>query len=63
VSFRDGVYDITEFLKGHPGGSDKIMVSAGGPIEPFWEIYGFHKKEGIYKLLEHFRIGNLHPDD
>ena len=45
VSFRGGVYDITEFLKGHPGGSDRLMMAAGGALDPFFEIYGFHKKE------------------
>jgi sulfite oxidase len=36
VTFKDGVYDLTEFAKNHPGGSDKLMMAMGGPIEPFW---------------------------
>lgn len=36
VSHKDGVYDITEFLKVHPGGAEKVMMAAGGPLEPFW---------------------------
>jgi sulfite oxidase len=36
VTYGDGVYDITEFLKIHPGGADKVMLAAGGPLEPFW---------------------------
>lgn len=63
VSFKDGVYDITPFLKGHPGGSDRIMIGAGGPLEPYFEIYGFHKTDHILGFLEKFRIGDLHPDD
>jgi sulfite oxidase len=46
------VYDITEFLKVHPGGADKLMMAAGGPIEAFWEMYKFHKKDNIYSMLE-----------
>jgi sulfite oxidase len=38
-------------LKIHPGGSDKIKMAAGGAIEPFWEMYPFHKKDEIKKLL------------
>jgi sulfite oxidase len=44
VTYEDGVYDITEFVKVHPGGSEKIMMAAGGSIEPFWSMYPFHKK-------------------
>ena len=36
MSYEEGVYDITEFLKVHPGGADKIMMAAGGAIDPFW---------------------------
>ncbi len=46
------MYDITEFLKSHPGGSDKVMLAAGGYIEPFWEMYAFHKNDDIYRILE-----------
>jgi sulfite oxidase len=50
-------------LKAHPGGSDKLMMAAGGSIEPFWEMYSFHKRENIYSLLDKFKIGTLHEDD
>lgn len=36
VTYKDGVYDLTTFAKNHPGGSDKLLMAAGGPIEPFW---------------------------
>lgn len=36
VSYGDGVFDITDFIKVHPGGGDKLMMAAGGAIEPFW---------------------------
>ena len=39
------------------------MMAKGGPIEPFWEMYPFHKEEAVYKLLAQYRIGRLHPDD
>jgi cytochrome b involved in lipid metabolism len=35
VTFRDGVYDITDFVASHPGGKH-ILLAAGGSIEPFW---------------------------
>ena len=63
VTYLDGVYDITDFLNVHPGGSEKLMLAAGGAIEPFWEMYPFHKKDSVKQLLSPYRIGNLHPDD
>lgn len=63
MAYKDGVYDITEFLKAHPGGSDKLMLAAGGYIEPFWKMYKFHEADKIYALLDKYKIGELHPDD
>jgi sulfite oxidase len=59
VYYKDGVYDITEFVNNHPGGKDKIMMSAGSSIEPFWNIYAVHYKNEVFELLEEHRIGNL----
>ena len=63
VSYEDGVYDITDFIKVHPGGAEKLMMAAGGPIESFWEMYPFHKKDSVKKLLVPYKIGHLHPED
>lgn len=57
-----GVYDITDFVEGHPGGS-KILMAAGGSIEPFWKIYQQHLNPETLELLEGYRIGNLDPQD
>lgn len=63
VSYKDGVYDITDFLKSHPGGSDKLMMVAGGAIEPFWELYSFHKRKDIFDMLNKYKVGDLDPKD
>lgn len=57
VTFREGVYDITEFVAGHPGG-ERILQAAGSSIEPFWELYSVHKQDAVYRMLEEYRIGN-----
>ncbi|XP_077541565.1 sulfite oxidase isoform X2 [Haemaphysalis longicornis] len=62
VTFRCGVYDVTDFVDEHPGG-DKILLGAGGGIDPFWNLYAVHKTPEILALLETFRIGNLAADD
>lgn len=58
VIYKEGVYDISEFVDKHPGG-DKIMMAAGGSVEPFWMIYGVHKHPHVFSMLEDYRIGNL----
>eukprot|EP01125_Pyxidicula_operculata_P014122 TRINITY_DN468_c2_g1_i2.p1 TRINITY_DN468_c2_g1~~TRINITY_DN468_c2_g1_i2.p1 ORF type:complete len:553 (+),score=117.92 TRINITY_DN468_c2_g1_i2:2064-3722(+) len=58
VTFRDGVYDVTEFVEIHPGG-EKILMGAGGAIDPFWALYGIHKSPEVADILEGLRIGNL----
>eukprot|EP01080_Neovahlkampfia_damariscottae_P003201 gene3201-5517_t len=61
VTFKDGVYDITDFVAIHPGG-EKILLAAGGAIDPFWQMYAIHKKEEIFEILEGYRIGNFKKD-
>lgn len=63
VTFGQGVYDITEFVDKHPGGSSKVMMAAGGAIEPFWSIFANHNTPEIYSLLESMRIGNISEED
>ena len=42
TTYKKNVYDITSFIDNHPGGKDKIMLSAGKSIEPYWNIYKQH---------------------
>ena len=39
------------------------MMAAGGSLEPFWEMYIFHKKDEVYNMLKKYKIGQLHSDD
>lgn len=58
VTYKNGVYDITDYVSNHPGGS-RILLAAGSSIEPYWEMYAAHKQEEIYEMLEELRIGNI----
>lgn len=62
VIYKNGVYDITNFLDKHPGG-DKIMMAAGSSVEPFWMMYGVHKQDHILELMEQYRIGNIDENE
>ncbi|XP_065580757.1 sulfite oxidase-like isoform X1 [Artemia franciscana] len=62
VSYKRGVYDVTDFVAKHPGG-EKILMAAGGATEPFWGLYAVHFAPRVMELMEQYRIGNLHEDD
>ena len=63
MTYKNGVYDITDFIPKHPGAKN-IMMAAGGSIEPFWSIYAVHNNNAeVYSLLEQYRIGNLSEAD
>jgi sulfite oxidase len=58
VSYRYGVYDITDFIESHPGG-EKILLAAGNGIDTFWKMYPQHMTPEVIKILESLRVGNL----
>jgi sulfite oxidase len=63
VTYGDGVYDITDFIEQHPGGGDKIILAAGGSLEPFWAVFAAHNTDEVRHILEEWRIGNISPED
>lgn len=62
VTYKSGVYDITDFVAKHPGG-EKILMASGGALEPFWLLYAVHQNEQVLAMLEELRIGNLAEAD
>ncbi|KAJ3153985.1 hypothetical protein HDU89_008852 [Geranomyces variabilis] len=60
VTCGTGVYDITNFVEIHPGGS-RILQAAGRSIDPFWAVFAIHQSPETRQLLETYRIGHLAP--
>ena len=58
VTYKAGVYDITDFISMHPGGEKRIMLAAGGKIDPYWKIFTIHDDDAVRDMLEKYRIGN-----
>lgn len=56
VTYKGGVYDITEFVAMHPGGN-KILLAAGGALEPFWALYAVHDQEHVLEILSQYKVG------
>ncbi|XP_040839871.1 sulfite oxidase, mitochondrial [Ochotona curzoniae] len=63
VTFGGEVFDVTEFVELHPGGPSKLMLAAGGPLEPFWALYAAHNQPHVRELLAQYKIGELDPKD
>jgi sulfite oxidase len=63
LTYRGGVYDMTTFLDCHPGGVGRIEMVAGSDLEAYWKVYHLHNRPHIQNLIEHYRIGNLSPED
>ena len=59
VTFKDGVYDVTEFVDAHPGGADRLMMAAGAAVDPFWALYQQHMTDDVQALLKGYRVGRL----
>ncbi|KAL3816296.1 hypothetical protein ACHAXA_008104 [Cyclostephanos tholiformis] len=64
MTYGGCVYDVTDFIANHPGGSQKILLAAGGPIEPHWHVYRQHFSTDLpQRYMEKMLIGNLDPSD
>ncbi|XP_074836205.1 sulfite oxidase, mitochondrial [Carettochelys insculpta] len=63
VTYGSEVFDITDFVELHPGGQSKILLAAGGALEPFWAMYGVHRQEHVLSLLQGYKVGELSPEE
>lgn len=63
VTYKDGVYDVTDFIKQHPGGSERIMLAAGSSVDPFWSLYQQHFTKDVQAILKKYQIGRLDPSE
>jgi 4-hydroxysphinganine ceramide fatty acyl 2-hydroxylase len=60
VVLRGGVYNVSNFLKDHPGGGSIVMPHLGGDIEEVFADEDYHEhSKAAYKILEQYRIGYL----
>eukprot|EP00547_Thalassionema_nitzschioides_P017567 CAMPEP_0194242688 /NCGR_PEP_ID=MMETSP0158-20130606/8146_1 /TAXON_ID=33649 /ORGANISM="Thalassionema nitzschioides, Strain L26-B" /LENGTH=514 /DNA_ID=CAMNT_0038977831 /DNA_START=240 /DNA_END=1784 /DNA_ORIENTATION=- len=64
MSYGGVVYDVTNFISNHPGGSEMILKAAGSAIEPFWHVYRQHFASDLpLRLMERMAVGQLAEDD
>jgi sulfite oxidase len=64
VSYKNKVYDVTGFIDQHPGGKERIMMAAGGAIDPYWNLYQQHLTPEVRAILEEQTVvGELEVDE
>ncbi|KAM4880863.1 sulfite oxidase, mitochondrial isoform 2-T2 [Sylvia borin] len=63
VTHGTDVFDVTDFVELHPGGPDKILLAAGGALEPFWALYAVHSQPHVLELLREYKVGELSPEE
>ncbi|NXE03249.1 SUOX oxidase, partial [Chaetorhynchus papuensis] len=63
VTHGTDVFDVTDFVELHPGGPDKLLLAAGGALEPFWALYAVHNQPHVLELLREYKVGELSPED
>lgn len=60
MSFGGLVYDVTDFIPLHPGGTERISRAAGAAIEPFWHLHQQHyETDQAMEILNTLVIGRL----
>ncbi|KOC66145.1 putative cytochrome b5 2 [Habropoda laboriosa] len=57
IIYKDGVYDVTKFLKEHPGGEEVLIDLAGKDATKCFDDVG-HTIEAI-QLRETYKIGTV----
>ena len=57
VAHNHVIYDVTDYLKAHPGGADCILRKAGGVQDCAVDL-AFHSKRGR-KAWENYRVGTV----
>tara|TARA_B110001469_G_scaffold126169_1_gene143134 strand:- start:966 stop:2390 length:1425 start_codon:yes stop_codon:yes gene_type:complete len=63
TTYKNGVYDITNFIESHPGGKEKILEATNRHLEPYWNKYQQHLNPEVLKILETMKIGELSDYD
>ena len=42
MTYKDGVYDLTDFVNKHPGGARFLKMAAGGAVDSWWAYWHWH---------------------
>ncbi|KAH8047231.1 sulfite oxidase [Aureococcus anophagefferens] len=64
VSYKRGVYDVTDWAAQHPGGLANLKMAAGGPSDAYWAHWScVQDPSAALPVLEKYRVGRLAEDE
>jgi cytochrome b involved in lipid metabolism len=64
MSYGGYVYDVTDFIPLHPGGTARITRATGAAMEPYWYFHTQHfRTEQPLEILNTLVIGRLNDTD
>lgn len=58
VSFKNNVYDITDYIPIHPGG-DEIHRALNGPLDKYFKLFPHHFNNNVQDILKQYKVGEL----
>jgi cytochrome b involved in lipid metabolism len=64
MSYGGLVYDVTDFIPLHPGGTERIARAAGAAMEPYWYLHQQHfDTQEPMQILQTLVVGRLAQAD
>lgn len=64
MSYGGYVYNVTDFVPVHPGGTERISRAAGAAIEPYWHLHQQHfDTDEPMRIMQSLIIGRLDEGD
>jgi cytochrome b involved in lipid metabolism len=64
MSYGGFVYDVTDFIPMHPGGTERISRAAGAAMEPYWFLHQQHYETQLpMDILQTLVVGRLAQAD
>lgn len=60
IIVEDKVYDVSEFVRDHPGGAEVLLEYGGGDVTELMRDVDSHKHSAVaYSIMEKYQIGTL----
>jgi len=61
IVYQDDVFDVTNYLKDHPGGKEILLLANGKVVDKIFDKYHYPLGDAP-KIMKKFKIGSLRPD-
>jgi cytochrome b involved in lipid metabolism len=59
--YKNGVYDVTNYIDEHPGGGEQLLEACGGDLTAAFDDFGH--SDNALQILKKYKIGELRMED